>query len=167
MIQVTNIRNRDGEEFEPATRSLIVVQALDSFILYELGFGTVIREITPTRVVCLTRVMNCLDTVIFEGKVEEMRLLVEAAILYCQARKIDTLQAAFIDHTLKVTKGNPLLIKMGMGILYGNAAIRAVILAMIGNIEFKHIDLDVKDLLAIMALIRIDGCPIEDVLATV
>lgn len=84
MIRITNER-WNGAQCPSTNDERPVDRALISLVKYELGYGGVITQLTKTKIVVNTRILNCSDIVTFEGSENDMRPLVEAASLYCQA----------------------------------------------------------------------------------
>ena len=81
MITISGIRH-NGEEHKLPERTVPISKALNSLVEFELGYGGNIVELTESRVVVQTRVMNCVDTTVFEGSAEDMRPLAEVAGYY-------------------------------------------------------------------------------------
>lgn len=67
-------------------------------------------------------------------------------------------------YAMRITRGNPLLLKMGAGIMLGDTTTKLVLLAMLGNLE--HVKacekLPVKDLFAVVSMERYEGVSVED-----
>ncbi len=169
MISYTNERYNGDRYVTKHTKT--VSDALHSLIKFEIGYGGTIQDITRERVVIKTEVMAAVDTVTFEGTEEEMALLVEAAGFAIMANPFgDQAPEAYKDKVvgdvMAFTKGLPLLVRMGSGIIMGNTVSKVVLLSMIGSQEHaEHLSsIRNDDLFAIMMLVRQDKVSIDDAL---
>lgn len=86
MIKMTSIRENNGTH--TLSRTVPVGDAILSAIVYELGFGGRIVEFTDAKLSVETRVLAALDTVVFEGSVEEMHPLLEAVAVFGTIAKL-------------------------------------------------------------------------------
>lgn len=174
MIQYTGHRTRGNEPpFDPITRTETVAKALSGLILYEIGYGGSIIELTPMKVAVRTVVMGCVDTSIWEGLPEEMELLVEAAAASVMAAPSITsgpLHEAIVTKVMNLTKGKPLLIKLGMGMITGAPRAKLVMLSLLPEpltdeeLIKKLIRLTPNDLLALVMCVRVDGMTLKEAL---
>lgn len=175
MIKNTAERNNGGYKCDPTTRDQTINQALESLIIYELGYGGYQSVIEPTRIVVITRIMNCVDQTTFTGTAEEMSLLVEACVLHAQTNVLngvnvpESLKDHAIDQVMVFTKGVPLLIKLGSGMITGRLNIKLILTLMTlceDETLIKHfMQLDRDTQLAIVCLIRLDGATMEEALS--
>lgn len=170
MITKTAKRDKgDGYNYDTPSIQEPVGKALASLVVYELGYGAIVTEVTKTRVTVVTRIMGCVDTTIFEGVEDEMTLLVEAASIAIVSNPMQAespLHDIAVDSIMVATGGNPLLIKMGHGMIAGRISIRAILMVMMGFAAIEQApslkDISVEDQLAIMMLVRIDGVSVAD-----
>lgn len=174
MITVENRRLNGGTEaHKPFFNETTVKRALESLLVYELGYGGVIEEITPTKVVVKTRIMSCIDTTIFTGSEEDMAMLVEAASISLDADivkmvtkdKADNgIADAISTYVLKKTNGNPLLISLGSGMMLGSISIRLIMVIILQSKQYakKLMKLKVDDLFAIFSMVIFDKQNIDD-----
>lgn len=170
MITQTNIRKRSGEDElkqKPFTRS--IKQAFNSLVNYEIGYGGIVISIEETKVVVETRIMDTIDTTIYEGTKEDMALLVEAALLCVRIGREhgSTINEMVADDLIKKSYGVTLAIKMAAGMFIGKTTSRIIMYTML-NIDDKYInDADAmsnEDLLAMLLLVRLDGIRYEEIL---
>lgn len=168
MIQVTNNRIRGNEPpFDPVIHSYSADKVLENFIMFEIAYGGRITSVDLTRVDCVTRVMGCLDTTTYQGSVEEMALVVEAAVtsLECSMlSKENTYPDTVIDIVRQVTHGVPLLVKLGADMIIGSSLAKKVLIVMVGSEEHVPalMKLRIYDLFAVMMLVRRNGISIKD-----
>lgn len=125
-IIVTSTRDIDGQHHDLGTYVKNVGQALESLVIYELGYGGRITELSATRAVVKTTVMNCLDTTIFEGSEEDMAPLVHVSALAAKHHGFqdERSKQEALDAVMAFTKGNPLLIKLGGDLIIGQYTVR-------------------------------------------
>lgn len=81
MITINSIRH-NGDEYHYPERSETRLAALNKLVEFELGYGGSVVDLTKTKVVVQTRVLNCVDITTFEGSEDDMRPLVEVAGYY-------------------------------------------------------------------------------------
>lgn len=174
MITYTNVRNNSGYIYANEPEQRTVPKALESLLVYELGYGGRVAEWSPTKLVVETSIMACVDTVTFEGSEQDMALLVEAAYLAAECHPMRAsspkeYQDAAVNHIMSVTGGNPLLIKMSHGMLMGKPAVKTAIICMIGSddeaVIKQLLEFSATELLPIMLLVRQDGVSVSDALA--
>lgn len=170
MIDTKSERINSGYLTDPIVARRTVKDALELLVVHEVGFGGCITVIEPRKVQVKTTVLNCLDTMTFEGAEDEMELLVEAAALAVetQPQKHAKLWDSCIDQVMTITKGNPLMVKLGSGQIIGATNARFLCWAMLlrepDQLPFfeKLSKLSVQDLLALVMLVRYDDVPLED-----
>lgn len=89
MITITQTRKQIGSDYVydfggPVSKS--VSKALESLVVYELGYGGKITEIDyPTKIAVETRICSKIDGTVFEGPEEKMKPLFEAAYFFLKA----------------------------------------------------------------------------------
>lgn len=167
MIQFVNARTRGAEPpFDPLLVNRTPKEAFESFVLYELAYGARVLEVDDQKVKCVTHVMSCVDTTTITGHVDEMKHIVEAAALavYFANEHREAIIEGVSMCAMRITRGNPLLLKMGAGIMLGDSTTKMVLLGMLGNLE--HVKacekLPVKDLFAVVSMSRYEGVSVED-----
>ncbi|MBY0359850.1 MAG: hypothetical protein K2W82_17740 [Candidatus Obscuribacterales bacterium] len=81
MVKHTNFRRsrRGGAEVEFSSYAQSPVDALASLCLSELGYGGQVTLLTPTKIEVQTQITSYIDRTVFEGSVEDMQMLVQAA----------------------------------------------------------------------------------------
>lgn len=173
-IKVTNLRTRGNE---PAFAPMVVQKspkcALENLLIYEIGYGGHITDVSVTRIEVVTRIMGCIDTTVFEGSEADMKLLVEAAVVALQVLVAENENQEYkdkvADMVIKATKGNHLAIKLGAGMLMGDLSVKNVMICMLGDYGFmvELMRASVKDVFAVMMLVRTDGISTEDALSLI
>lgn len=166
-IQFTNLRTRGNEPpFPPIIIPRNIDKAFNALVSCELAFGCQIKDITPTRIETVTYVMSCVDTTIIEGTEEEMKLLVEIAILYLeiQGNKEKRYNDAVIDQVMKITQGIPLLVKMGGDMIMGGMHVRAALACMLGDYTYvaQIMKMKMDDLCTVVVMVRNEGVSVKD-----
>jgi hypothetical protein len=145
-----------------------VADALDYLVTAELAFGGQLTTLTPTNITVVTRVMSCIDTTTFEGSVDEMQLLVEAAAVYTSLTdpKHESLHNTIVDAVMAVTKGVPLMIHLGADMIRGKALTKLTVIMLLGpDVDVQAaLTLSFKDLCAVLTLVRLDGVAVADAL---
>lgn len=168
MITISDQRTRGNERpFPPIEARRTPAAALRHLVMYELGYGGDVIDITETSVTVRTNVLDCVDTVTFSGTYAEMHPLVEAAILHLELSKHERVyQDALIDRVMHVTKGIPLMVKMCGGIILGSFKAKAICLHLL---EVTDEDLGkqltgatISDLLTLVELVRFDHVPLRE-----
>lgn len=173
-IKLTNYRNNGGFRFEPVERHATIESALETLVVYELGFGGRVIDVRPDYLRVETRVFDTVDHTNFEGKSNDMLLLLEAARNMTQVAAVQFVPGSephkrLMNTIQKFTHGNPLLLSLGGGIIAGGTRIKSSLLAMIPQLHNnspmlinKLANLSAKDLVALVAMIRINGWKFED-----
>lgn len=82
MIEMIQQRIHSGEQMPEDVRQVGEYAALVRLLCFELGYGGIITEVTRSKVIVVTRIMNCVDTTIFTGPESEMRRVFEIASLW-------------------------------------------------------------------------------------
>ena len=166
MITQTNRRIHSGEECLPLIFPKTLDQALESLLIYEIGYGGQVVELEPTKVVTKTHVLSCVDFTEFVGSVEEMQPLVATAAL-CVKHDVRRNNASFdaaAEAVMNVTQGNPLLIHLGGDYILGQYSLQNILAAVLG-FEPQLNDLSMlskKDALAAMILAYEGSCSIDE-----
>lgn len=174
MITYTNVRNNSGCIYANKPEQRTVAHAVESLLIYELGYGGRVIEWSPVKLVIQTTILGSVDTVTFEGSEEDMTLLVEAAYLATEYNPmkrgaLKEYQDAAVDHIMRVTGGKPLYVTMACGILLGEPAVKATVIDMIRcedeAVIVQLMKFSSKELLPVMLLVRQDGVSVADALA--
>ena len=172
MITKIQNRNNSGHQCPTDTCEVSVKSALESLVVYEIGYGGQITDITKTKVAVRTLVMDCVDTAEFTGTEEEMKLLVEAAALSLGTSPMaasvpEAYRQAALDEVMKVTKGIPLYMKLGGGMLLGGFTLKSLLIIMIGpESEEQTVFLTKQsndELFTMMTMVRLEGYTLADV----
>lgn len=79
MILHSNFRDNGGGEQEIGIFPQTPLDALESLVVAEIGWGGSFTVFTATKLEIRTGVMHCKDRTVFEGPADEMELLVKAA----------------------------------------------------------------------------------------
>lgn len=173
MIKITDIRYKSYGEVYPSNREQDLPRALYGMLKHEIGFGGTVQDITDTKVVIKTRVLDCVDVVTYEGNADEMKLLMEAAYYSAVNNPFskgipEQYKNVVLDRVMEATKGNPLFIKLGAGFITGSFTLKATLVTMIGAVDEetmkKLFKIDTDTLISILTLVRIDNVSIEDAL---
>jgi hypothetical protein len=155
---ITNTNQRfNGEHHPPIVRQQSVSDALESLVIYELGYGGKIMKIERDKLVLFTQVLSTQDTVTFEGTEDEMLPLLQFCAVYSQVSGHDEINEAVIDNTLNrlgPLSGKPLFITGALPMFVGQSRIK---LACLGWINIEDQDtvkraarMSTKDLLQIV-----------------
>ena len=78
------------------------------WVIYELGYGGQVTDLSETSVTVKTNVMDCVDTTIFSvenDKKDELKPFFEFIAAHNQIKSIKSLKEKNIDQVMKVTKG--------------------------------------------------------------
>lgn len=133
MITVLSSRRKDGMDFNFDK----VISANDAFcelLVYEIGFGSRVTALSPTRVVTEIGFMGCHDRTEFRADEQEMLPLYQAAayaVKLCQNSLDEILQQAS-DKALAVTGGNTRLLTLGANLFIGQSMMERVMYALAG-----------------------------------
>ena len=156
MISNTNQRF-NGEDHPPIVRKQSVNDALESLVIYELGYGGKIIKIEHTKLVIFTQVLGAQDTVTFEGPEDEMLPLLKFCAVYAQVSDHDEINKAVINNALNrlgPLSGKPLFVTGALPMFVGQSRIKLACLGWI-NIEDettikRAARMNTKDLLQIV-----------------
>lgn len=168
-ISYTSHRDKqDGYNYPSVENQRSVEDALETFLLYEVGFGGRVTDVSETRVEIVTSVMNCLDTTVFEGTAEAMLPLVQVAVVAVKVQaETRTPSDHVMDRIMEITKGNPLLIKLSSGMLIGEDHLRRIMLYGLGlpqeDIErWSSLRVSNKELLTSLMWAHAGDCTYEE-----
>ncbi|QVD49168.1 hypothetical protein LUCX_98 [Xanthomonas phage vB_XciM_LucasX] len=146
-------------------------KAFASLIIYELGYGGTITELSETKLIVQTCVMSKIDHVVFEGTKEEMEPLLQYVAIFHQLSSEDDIGRIFdaLEGTaLKEKLLRPLyLTTAGIMMVGGSRAHRAMIGFLVekeGQVE-QLSQYDLKDLVALGQLV-IEGASRSEAIAT-
>lgn len=166
-LKFTNLRTRGNEPpFDPVIIPRTVESGFHSLVAHELGWSGRVTDISPTRIVVETQVMSCLDTTIIEGSEEDMELLVEACVMYLEVLKSASsdYNDALNSKVMAITKGKPLLIAMGAGLIMGGPRCHLALCSMLRDYTYVNPIMQMKldDLCAVVMMVRRDGATIKE-----
>lgn len=124
----------------PARHERTVAQAMVSLVKYELGYGGVITNVVIAEdratIEVKTRVMAKLDTVWFEGDIEEMKPLLSVA--YHHLKVMSENREDLVEGTVRVMEkhglvpGLPLFITTASPMIMGDMATKTAMLGAMG-----------------------------------
>lgn len=175
MIKYTNLRDKGhgqknlGEFEQSATR------ALESMVVYELGFGGFVTELLPTKVVVETHIFGgTKDTTIFEGSEEEMAFIVKVAAHHTALMADEASRSVLVDRAVeflgelpKEIGGVPLYISLMTPFLMGGPSAAVALLFAAGITDSEVVEtmvpIELKDLMAAVQLHREDGTPLPEI----
>jgi hypothetical protein len=146
----TQTRFKDGRNFDMGTFPVTIERALKTLIEFELGYGGRVTTYMCGVVEVQTSILNCLDRTRWEFHPEsdEFGFVRD----YCQVHSIvnSTLTDAEIQRVMSVTQGNPLLIKLGSGVLLGESRSKRSMIAFLlrGETNQDALANDVKILIS-------------------
>jgi hypothetical protein len=170
MISVYSQRIRGNESpFSPITKELSSEAALEEFIIYELGYGGQITDVTKISVTVVTYVMSCQDTTTYSGSPLEMKRLIAAAVTSMMVRNDPKVKDILVDRVYKATQGVPLLVVLSSGMITGNLVAQiATIVAFDLQESLEDLKkLSVKTLFAIGSLVSEGTCSLQEALKLV
>lgn len=170
MIKITSNRTRDNEPpSKPFIHESTKEKATSHFIEFELAYGGQVIDLSETKVIVRTVVLDCVDLTTFEGSKEEMILIVEAAYVSVSFTiQSDNILQSFkdmiINKIMEITKGNPLLIKLSSDIISGKCSIRVILLTILNSDKYFTMlsGCSVKDLVSVLCLVKFDKVEISD-----
>lgn len=144
-------------------------RALDILINVELKYGADITTLEPNEVRVETRVMGDIDHSGWTGDCDDMGVIYRLASFYLWAmtmtQKTPELNKALIDRVMEFSKGIPLYLVHGAGMVVGPKWTRMALLAMLAH--EKNLRLSVKvplsDLFTAFVMIYAEGYGIDDV----
>lgn len=171
MIRYRNARYNGGPSPIVIENDRKVEKAFSALVYCEIGFGTVVTDVTPTYVSCKTSFLGCIDVVEFSGSEADMRPLVLAASSYAAIRA--ERHAEIGDHVLSQLPQQaggyrPFDVVHLSGIIIGRSLRAAVTLLAIGVEPTEELlQLDADDLLAAAELHLETGVPFDEILQTV
>lgn len=174
MITITQVRYKDSEQFGPDSHVEKIDDALVRLVKFELGYGgqviNIDFEASKSLVTVETFVMNCRDVTEFQGSSSDMAPLVHIASAHARlmATKYKSkMLEEVVAHVMEVTGGNPLLIKLGAGIIQGEVTLRYLMAALAGFDEDTTDRLSkmrVEDIAAVVTLVHQGDCDITTAL---
>lgn len=150
MNKIKLTTQRINEQTFPADmRMETVEQCLLLLVKFEIGYGGRITELEKTKISVRTSVMNCVDTTTFQGDEEDMAPLymaaaMDALITNCKMEQNNgnPFSDKDVSRLMDITGGNPLLLKMGAGMILGGGQTKAIYVAMCNptnEVEVKHL----------------------------
>lgn len=137
----------------------------------ELGWGTQVVELTPTRIHTQTTVLSAEDTMIFTGTEEEMAPFVKAAaftVFFTNQQLKDGFKNE-LPMVMSYTEGNPLTIAMASGFLLGKGRAKSVCLALLCEQDVdcldRYRDIPLKDLIVMTQMYLFENATHDDLKA--
>lgn len=162
-----------NESCEFPKKEMTPDQAIESFLIYEVGYGGVVTKLTATEVVIVTKVLACTDTTTFSGTEEEMALLhkfAELAVVLDPHQKDYNrpLFDAAINLIEKWSDGVPLLVAMGHGMTFGTVSVAMILGFMVPDeppeVHKALVKANKKDALAAVLLALRGACTLREAL---
>jgi hypothetical protein len=169
MITVEN-RRYNGMECPPVVQIKTPDQAFFSLAVFEMGYGGRIVEITDTKVVIVTQVLACTDTVTFTGSVSDMELLVKLASMFVLVQaEHGTKIIESVANSPVIREGIPLVVKNLGPMLVGRQILRLAVFLALGytdpaDFEICKNKMSIQDLIAGLQLAKETGCPLTEIL---
>lgn len=179
MIKRTDLRDKGQGVKNLGECEQSPVKALESFVVYELGYGGFVTDLSPTKVTVETHIFGgTKDTTIFEGSREEMELIVKVAATHVAIMSDETSRNALIERAVdllgtlpKEIGGLPIYIEMTTPLLIGGPSASVALLfgAGITNPETDPevvkalLQIPLKDLMAAVELYWETGTPLLEI----
>lgn len=175
MIKCTNLRDKGqgvknlGEYEQSAER------ALASMVVYELGCGGFVTDLSPTKVVVETHIFGgTKDTTIFNGPKEEMELIVKVAAHHAALMSDETSRSTLVEKAVdfletlpKEIGGLPLYIAMTTPFIMGGLSAAVALLFAVGITDLEVVKglapISLKDLVAAVELYRETDTPLPEI----
>lgn len=127
-----SVRYKDGEQFRLGTTTKTTEDAIVSLFEYELGYGGIISVLDDNYVQTTTYVLGCRDVTTFSFTDEkEKEATYELLQIWNMVVNDGNPSAAEVDSVMKITKGNPLMIKIGSGLIMGRSRLEKMKYGMI------------------------------------
>lgn len=130
-IRITFERTNGTYKCPASVDERSIENAVESLLIYEIGYGGSVIDITPTKVVVRTYVMACVDVTQYEGAEKDMEPLVAIAIAAARLQK-EPLSDSVIDQVMQFTGGKPLIVMLGAGLITGMSRVRQIMLEAAG-----------------------------------
>lgn len=126
----------DGEVYNMPRKPMTPDQALYRMIDVELGYGSVVTEISETSVTFVSTTLRCVDTAIYSGTADEMELLVKTAACYVElsgkAGDCQGFTARIAEIAVERSKALPPFAEFEASRIAGRAITRAALLGAFG-----------------------------------
>ncbi len=117
MLTYISYRDKGQGEIVLNRRHLAPLVALESLVVWEIGFGGYVSAVSESSVEVKTNVMGCLDRVLLTGSKEDLKPIMDflRAFYWLKAEMNrngvrQNLDSKLIDNILVETGGNPLLV---------------------------------------------------------
>ncbi len=149
------------------------LKALDHLVKAELAFGGQVTGVSSTHLRVVTKILNCVDTTVFEGPEEEMRPILELVYFYLEANKRHgaTIIEKSVDEAIKFTDGKltPLLMNMMGGMLIGQHRLKVATMFACGVEDEESVKVglsrNLSDIIAAAQLSRDGSCSFKEALS--
>lgn len=174
MIKVTQTRDKDGEHFvQPTLTFNDPLEAMVHLAKVELSWGAQIVDIRENKIEAQTRVMNCLDTSVFEGPPGEMRPLIELVYFYLKANEnhSNLIVKKMVDYTQHLPNGIagvPAFITMMAPFLIGKNQLKVAVMLACGVRNVDDIEIGItariEDLVVAFQLSKDGLCSFREAL---
>ena len=142
------------DEVMLAQRQVTVGRALESFLVYELGYGGRVTRVFPELIEVKTVIPGWVDRVLFQGTEKELAPLLQALTVFLQVKQKPSI---VVDSVWKQLEGENALILSHLGpILVGASIVKLTVLCLLGltnpeEIEFA-MSMEVQSLVACLDL---------------
>lgn len=177
MIRQKNFRVRsesEGQLYQGEYEHSTIAKALENMVVAELGYGGIVTEISPARIVVETHISGCKDTAVFEGPTEEMEFIVRIAAHHAVLMSDETSRNAFIDKAVDFLDalpgemgGTPLYISMVTPFLMGEPSAAVALFSAMGITDPDAVKtlapISLKDLVAVVLLHLETGMPFFEI----
>lgn len=174
MIRRTNLRDKGcGEKYQDKCEQS-AKDALNSMVVFELGYGGFVTDLSPTKVVVETHILSTKDTTIFEGSKKEMELIVKVAAHHVAIMSDETSRNTlvkksvdFLGNLPKEIGGVPLYIAMMSPFLMGGPSTAVALLFAVGITDPEVVKtlapISLKNLMAAVELHLETGAPLPEI----
>lgn len=158
IFTMTDKRNNSGYECDPLVRTAGVKndtaeQMIARWVATELAWSCNFTKIEETCVETKTRVMGCIDTTILEGQGDAIGLVYKIALMHGALAELrakmnqdsgrdadSNILPNELDRVMEMTKGIPLHLEMGAGMILGGPRAKATMIAMLQPTDKETID---------------------------
>ncbi|MFC1721718.1 hypothetical protein ACFL0Z_02285 [Patescibacteria group bacterium] len=143
-----------------------VMDAFHLFVAHELDFGGQVTYLDPNRIEVETVFLDCHDTTVFSGAVEEMSTIVQLASLVACVQSDENLIVNCAADSLEITVGQARLLALTSSAVYGRQTLRAAITLSLGiEIDAAVINnICLSDLVAAISLSEEMNLTLQEVL---
>ena len=176
MIRYTALRDNGGGMSKMSEYEQSASQALESLVVYELGYGGRVSSLSLTKIVIETQILGVKDKTIFEGSENEMAFLVKVAALHASLMNkrgnrdmFIEKAASFLDELSEGVRGNTLLVTTLAPFILGSHSATVALLLGASVTEEETlkslIPISLKDLTAAVALHLETAMPLPEIVS--